>query len=424
MNRDFKILLLFPPVWEDELPPLGLPTLTAYLHNAGFTVSQRDLNIEFWAHFYEEKKIAEIFYKACQNNESEISGTNIKEYSLNQFIEAVKTGQFPRRDYRDICMLFGGFSYNDSFKKELPCHPWESFLMYHDRFFKNMSFSPCALSSRELHEISTTHNKDLNPYIRYCEENVLPDIRNFRPSLIGISIIAANQVVPAFTLASLIKRYLDNVHVVIGGPWCSQLYDVLLTKPIIFDMVDSVIVFEGEKALEQLATRLRDGIAVGNISNLIYEDNGVLHFPGIRNNQDMNLLPSPTFDGFPLNYYELPGILPLQTSRGCYWKKCTFCSYWTLEPQYKTRSVDLVMDDIKKVSGQYGADKILFVDASISTNRLRELSKKLLNTGINIKWECFARFEDSLSEYIIRLMAKAGCRVIVWGLESGCSETL
>ncbi len=43
------ILLIFPPQWSPFQPPLSLPSLSAWLRRAGFSVSGVDLNI----HFYE-----------------------------------------------------------------------------------------------------------------------------------------------------------------------------------------------------------------------------------------------------------------------------------------------------------------------------------------------------------------------------------
>ena len=41
-----KIVLVFPPQWSPNLPPLSLPSLSAYLNANGYKVQQHDLNIE------------------------------------------------------------------------------------------------------------------------------------------------------------------------------------------------------------------------------------------------------------------------------------------------------------------------------------------------------------------------------------------
>ncbi|HEY8743711.1 MAG TPA: hypothetical protein VIU62_11455, partial [Chloroflexota bacterium] len=43
-------MLFFPPNWTPSMPHLALPSLTAYLRQAGIETIQRDLNAEVFDH--------------------------------------------------------------------------------------------------------------------------------------------------------------------------------------------------------------------------------------------------------------------------------------------------------------------------------------------------------------------------------------
>lgn len=427
-KRKFKILLIFPPVWTPETPYLSTPTLTAWLRKKGWDVSQMDLNIEFWYHFYDEKKIIEMAQKAFTKYRelAKLQTLSLQQRDMmekiRQFARQVIKGEIDAEIFHYICTQFGGFSYIEGIHKKPAHYPWESPQKYHDRFFEDISYSAYGMASSDIYEM--LNNEKLNPYFEFFEKYGIQNILEHTPNLVGISVIALNQVIPAFTLSKVIKKHLPETYVILGGAWCSHLFDVLPHKLELFDVVDSVVVFEGEEALEKLAHAIKSGTEPRDVPNLIYRRRDKIVSTKIEADIDLNTLATPEFDGLPLSKYWNVGVLPLQTSRGCYWAKCSFCSYRILEPKYKLRKLELVIDDIERLRRKYNAEEICFVDACMEPERLKELSKLLLDRKIDIKWMCMGRFDRRLTGDILELMSKAGCWRIVWGLESGSMKIL
>jgi len=50
--------------------------------------------------------------------------------------------------------------------------------------------------------------------------------------------------------------------------------------------------------------------------------------------------------------------------------------------------------------------------------------KWLIINSLNVQWLCYARFEKALTPELCQLIARAGCRKLLLGLESGCQRVL
>lgn len=127
------------------------------------------------------------------------------------------------------------------------------------------------------------------------------------------------------------------------------------------------------------------------------------------------------------NYKYKPGAY-LMSSRDCWWGKCTFCSWTTLYPgnQYRTFSPDSIIKEIENLINNFGVKEI-FDDAGTLPvgSWLEEFCQKIINKGLNkkVRLSCNMRF-GALNEKQYRLLAKAGFRFILYGLESANQKTL
>jgi radical SAM superfamily enzyme YgiQ (UPF0313 family) len=456
-RKGFNITLLFPPVWLPELPYLSLPALSAYLKQEGYDPVQRDLNVEFWHHFYQTDKLKEIYQwskdtyfrlrrkdEHLLNNDKgldflielrmmflEHDGALERNRTLDlksapfpseeEFIEKLTQGRVGKKPFRKLCSAF----WQDSRilkKEEIPSSQWESHIKYHDYFFSDISLSQHSLSAKGILQI--IDDDKYNPYIQYFKKNVIESIVKKAPHLVGISVIAINQVIPAFTLAKFVKEHFPGVHIVLGGPWCTHLHEVLPQKLSLFKWIDSIVVFEGEQALLKLAERLRLNKDLRAVPNLIYKEGEIAQRNNIIYDQDLNLLPTPDFRGIPLEKYEFVGSLPLQASRGCSWHRCLFCSYPVIEPVYRARNPELVVKDMKTMIEEYGVKTFSFSDSILEPDQFNQISQLIIEAKLQIKWIGFARFDGRLTAETMNRMAAAGCQVLFWGMESGCGRIL
>jgi anaerobic magnesium-protoporphyrin IX monomethyl ester cyclase len=78
--------------------------------------------------------------------------------------------------------------------------------------------------------------------------------------------------------------------------------------------------------------------------------------------EDINSLPTPDFDGLPLDKYLSPvRVLPLQSSRGCYWGRCAFCTHSLgYGKRYQPRQPAKVAADIRQLKERYGVRYFAF----------------------------------------------------------------
>lgn len=435
MNKENKVLLIFPPVWLPDVPFLSTPTLTAFLKQKAINVEQIDLNIAFWNYLYSISFITRLHSK-IQNKLSVFfkkKHISLKEKNIikkiavigklptKQFIEEVQQRVISYEIYLELVGIFSEFRISDSIKKNLTAKLKEDHQDYHDFYFSTISYSIFSYSIIDLQNIVEQKG---NPYLDYFRSYSINSIIKKQPKIIGISITANNQVVPAFTLAKTIKNYLSNCMIVIGGSWCSLVNKNLGYKLQLFPYIDYMIVNEGEKPLLRLVNTIINKTDIKKTKGVYYKLGTSVEFNGISENVKMSELPRPDFYGLNLNNYFQKTTLPIQNSRGCYWGKCIFCSYPVLEPSYKQRGVNLIMDDIINLQNINNTRVFSFVDSLISPAFADNFSKLIIKKKLTLEWVMFARFESQFTKDLLYRMGKSGCTTICWGLESGNQQVL
>jgi len=160
-------------------------------------------------------------------------------------------------------------------------------------------------------------------------EEMIQSIIDENADLIGISVNSSTQIIPGLTLAMMLKQR-TNAHINIGGNFFGRVVEELSGKPEFFEMFcDSLIIEEGEKPIVELAKCLEGKIGMDKVPNLIYLDNGIVKVNEKTVPLKLNELHCQDLDGFPLDLYLTPDIvLSIQSSRGCYWQKCSFCDHY------------------------------------------------------------------------------------------------
>ncbi|HEX8923200.1 MAG TPA: radical SAM protein [Patescibacteria group bacterium] len=127
------------------------------------------------------------------------------------------------------------------------------------------------------------------------------------------------------------------------------------------------------------------------------------------------------------NYKYTPGAYTM-AGRDCWWGKCTFCSWTTTHPAgtFRNFSVSHMIREVENLVNNYGIKEIFDDTGTLPTGIwLKKFCGELISRGLNKKVTigCNMRFA-ALNQEQYDLMAKAGFRFILYGLESSNQVTL
>lgn len=147
---------------------------------------------------------------------------------------------------------------------------------------------------------------------------------------------------------------------------------------------------------------------------------------GERRGDDPFEVPTPHHELFPLDKYRFPlakhrKFTVTNTAVGCPWK-CRFCVPGTVK--YRARSVENVIEELKAIK-RLGVREILFHDATFTAVRSRatQILEAMIRERLELRWMCQTR-ADSVDRELLRLMKRAGCEGIEFGVESGSEKIL
>ncbi|MEM7518824.1 MAG: cobalamin-dependent protein, partial [Planctomycetota bacterium] len=261
-----------------------------------------------------------------------------------------------------------------------------------------------------------------NPYVEWFEEDLVPRIQAADPDLLGISVTFGAQAIPALTLCKQLKAWKPDLHITLGGGLLAYIAEKLVKNEAVWDLFDSIVMLEGERALHHLCEAVDEGREdLSNVTNLIWRSpRGEVRVNTQQEPLDIKELPTPDFDGLPLDKYFSPElVLPLASTRGCYWGKCVFCTLYTvIGPGYRGRTVDQTVEDLAFLKEKYNTKHFYMVIEDLPPNHAKALPRKIIEAGLDIDWWCDARLEhDVFTQEVCDDLAEAGCKRIAFGYE-------
>src|SRR5262249_7764518 len=171
------------------------------------------------------------------------------------------------------------------------------------------------------------------------------------------------------------------------------------------------------------------------VAGLVYRDGAAVRAnprAAYLDGDELDRLPEPAWDlvpDFPLRFqpnvfnYRATPVASLVTSRGCPCS-CTFCARSTSGRRGRYHGVDYVMRLCRRLDG-LGVRHILFYDDLFTVNKARvvELCERFLEAGVGFTWSCNSH-PNLLDPKTLRLMKRAGCWQIAYGIESGSQRVL
>ncbi|MFH0979312.1 MAG: radical SAM protein [Candidatus Woesearchaeota archaeon] len=153
----------------------------------------------------------------------------------------------------------------------------------------------------------------------------------------------------------------------------------------------------------------RQGVVVYNAPAPLIDDLDSLPFP------DRTLLHNELYIA-PLSHKPYTLII---ASRGCPYS-CIYCTahqYYGRKP--RSRSADNILEEIRHVVEKLHIRYIAMWSDTFTLNKqfVLELCYKIIASGLDFEWYCNSRV-DTIDDEMIKIMAKAHCKVITLGVES------
>ncbi len=261
-------------------------------------------------------------------------------------------------------------------------------------------------------------------------EVIIEEINRRQPALVGLSFLSTTSYPYAKILARQIRTANKRVKLAFGGVFVSLSAQLVKLQ---CPEVDFVCRGDGEQLILDLLERMDDPQEVGGLTWA--RDGRVIHNPNRPMERDLDQWPFPDRESLPLDFVEsmpldVPAVLSMerfttmQTSRGCPWP-CVFCDIPIFnEGKWRSRSPQHVVDEFKHLQ-ELGYGSVYFVDDHflLQPKRIEAICKGLNDNDITIQWGCEGRV-DSVAQHLFPAMARAHCRTLMFGVESGSQKVL
>jgi len=267
-----------------------------------------------------------------------------------------------------------------------------------------------------------------NPISQLNEAAVLDKVLENDPDMVAVSITFNEQTTEAFAFLKQLKARAPHVKTLVGGSIISAFQNKLCKDPRFWQYADYAIVFDGDESFPALATALEQGADLAAIPNLWFRNEaGEIVEPANRAMANLNELATPDFSTIPLERYFLPyPVINYQTSRGCYYGKCTFCSD-DIKANFRYRRPELVIEDVQEIRRKTGARHMMFWDPLTPPRLMREIAKWNSSQPEDERFYFGAetKFEPLFTnQSFTDLLYEGGARFLQFGFESGSQRVL
>ena len=262
-------------------------------------------------------------------------------------------------------------------------------------------------------------------------DEVAKKVIELNPKYVGLTAVTIS-IFNAIEVAKKIKEKNNSIKIILGGPHITAVPDETFKR--FEDIIDIGVLGEGELTIIELLNSLEKNKNLKKINGIIYKKNNEIVLTNPREFiKDLDSLPIPAWDILPdlAKYYcppahtlrKFPAAM-LVTSRGCP-GQCTFCDNKVFGRKYRWHSAEYMINLVKILKENYGIKEIQFKDDNFLVNRLglKKFCELLIKEKIDMVWSCAGRV-DMVNPEILKLMKKAGCLSIWYGLESGSNEIL
>lgn len=228
------------------------------------------------------------------------------------------------------------------------------------------------------------------------------------------------------------QLYPQSFVLLVGTHPSSTVEETFQSGPFI----DGIARKEYDETVLCLAETLKKGLDLQGVKGLSYRSGPkIIHNPETEYIQDLDRIPYASEFIYkyldPKDYFFAAAHYPsiqIFTGRGCP-SRCNFCVYpQTMHGhQYRLRTPENVVGEFEYIAEHFpDVKEVVIEDDTFTANKKRvmDICRLLAEKGLDkrLKWLCNARVNLDLET--MQAMKKAGCRLIIPGIESGSQEIL
>ena len=286
-------------------------------------------------------------------------------------------------------------------------------MSYLDKFYNTPDISPFSLFSSFKH-------------FGYSFQHLGQTAKKLKPFLVGISSLFTPYHENAIKTAEAVKKFYPACKVVMGGHHPTFIPEEVLEN----SCVDFVLRGEGEVSMPMLAKALLNNESVNNIPGIAFKKSKncfCINKPVIMKN--LNDYPAPAFHLIDKKFYQRKNktSIVITASRGCP-KKCSFCAVGGSYISYRKKSVNTIINEIKKASeldNNIGfidfEDENLTLDKKWFLRILDGINNLFLKNYVELR-AMNGLYPLSLDEEIISAMKKTGFETLNLSIASTDSK--
>jgi anaerobic magnesium-protoporphyrin IX monomethyl ester cyclase len=264
------------------------------------------------------------------------------------------------------------------------------------------------------------HHKNINFTVldtRVASRKETNEFFNTPFDLVGITVFSPVY----FEVKEIFQKVRQRkLPICLGGPYVTTIMqDIFIETP-----AEYAVYGEGEETFSQLISFLKGEQQLENIDGLMYlnHQNEIVTNPKRKRIKNLDLLPTPSYDIFPMERYPLHRIV---TSRGCPFA-CAWCNSSSLwNDGLYGMSPEKIVWEIEYLIANYGIKTFVFGDNTFNYDltRLAKLCDLLIEKKLCIIWAASIRAERVTAELAAK-MKQSGCYNVAIGIESANNNIL
>jgi radical SAM superfamily enzyme YgiQ (UPF0313 family) len=248
-------------------------------------------------------------------------------------------------------------------------------------------------------------------------DDVAEQLLQTEPAAVGLTALGCN-FIAVVKIARRIKERRPKTLILLGGPHPTVLESLIMTK---FTDFDVLVRGEAEETIVPLLDALDSGKDLSAVPGISYrEGSRVCRSTVDAGVMDVDKLSMAAFHFYPIRELKMRSMR-VEAGRGCPFH-CTFCSTATFfGRKYRVKSAEKLVNELKSLNNTYNITEFSLQHDLFTVNRRKVLEFCEEVRACSFSWTCSARI-DCVDSELLREMARAGCRGIYFGVETGSAN--